>query len=133
ESSAPIITPDGRFVLFASRASNLATNDANRAVDLFVRDTVAGTTTLVTRNSANTGSFAGKSVIWDGNRQISDDGQWVSFRSSVANLVAGDSNAKFDVFLRDLQTSATIAISSNTVGTGLGNGDSKTASMDATG
>ena len=133
ESSAPTITPDGRYVLFASRASDLAAGDANNAVDLFVRDTIAGTTTLVTRNSANTASFAGQSAIWDGNRQISDDGRWMSFHSSVANLVASDTNAKLDVFLRDLQTSSTAGVSTNTSGTGLGNGDSQAASMDAAG
>lgn len=133
ESGAPTITPDGRYVLFASRASDLAASDNNNAVDLFVRDVVAGTTTLVTRDAANTSSFAGKSVIWDGNRQISDDGHWVSFHSSVANLVAGDTNARLDVFLRDLQSSSTVSASTNTTGTGLGNGDSQAASMDAAG
>src|SRR6185436_8945402 len=77
QSSAPSITPDGRYVVFSSSASDLAANDGNKAVDLFVRDIGAGTTTLVTRNSTNTASFAGLSVIWDGNRQISDDGRWV--------------------------------------------------------
>jgi len=133
ESTSPSITPDGRYVLFASRAGNLAAGDANNAVDLFVRDRVAGTTLLVTRNFANTGSFANTSVIWDGNRQISDDGRWVSFHSSAANLVTGDTNGKLDVFLRDLQASTTIAISRNTAGSGLGNADSQAASMDATG
>lgn len=133
ESSSPTMTADGRSVLFASRASNLAASDTNNAVDLFVRDVVAGTAALVTRNSANTFSFAGRSVIWDGNRQISDDGRWVSFHSSAANLVAGDTNAKLDVFLRDPQASSNIAVSSNTAGTGLGNGDSQAASIDATG
>ncbi|MBI3848808.1 MAG: PD40 domain-containing protein [Verrucomicrobia bacterium] len=133
ESTAPSITPNGRYVLFASRASNLAASDANNAVDLFVRDTVAGTTTLVTRNSANTASSAGRSVIWDGNRQISDDGRWVTFHSSATNVVSGDSNAKIDVFMRDLQTSSNLALSVNTAGTGLGNGDSQNPSMDISG
>ncbi len=133
ESSAPTITPDGRYVLFASRASDLAANDTNNAVDLFVRDIAAGTTTLVTRDSASTFSFAGRSVIWDGNRQISDDGLWVAFHSLVANLVGGDTNAKLDVFVRDLQSSSNLAVSVNTTGIGLGNGDSQNACMDATG
>lgn len=133
ESGAPLVTPDGRYVLFSSRANDLAPADANKAVDLFVRDTVAGTTTLVTRNSANTSSFAGKSVIWDGNYQISDDGRWVAFHSSANNLVAGDTNAKLDVFVRDLQSSSNLAVSVNTAGTGLGSGDSQNASMDASG
>ena len=133
DSIAPLITPDGRYVLFASRAINLVANDANNAVDLFVRDTVAGTTVLVTRNTANTSSFSGRSVIWDGNRQISDDGRWVVFHSSATNLVSGDTNAKFDVFVRDLQTSSNRSVSISTSGTGLGNGDSQNPFMDAAG
>lgn len=133
ESGAASLTPDGRYVLFASRASDLSPGDGNSAVDLFVRDTLASTTTLVTRNSANTASFAGLSVIWDGHRQISDDGRWVAFHSSANNLVAGDSNNRSDVFVRDLQTSSNLAVSLNTTGTGLGSGHSQNASMDATG
>ena len=133
ESTAPTFTPDGRYVLFASRASDLAANDSNNAVDLFVRDTAAGTTKLVTRNATNTSSFAGKSAIWDGNRQISDDGRWVAFHSSATNLVSSDTNAKLDVLVRDLQTQTNLAASINLTGTGLGNGDSQSVSLDATG
>lgn len=133
ESVAPTLSPDGRYVLFASRASNLAPSDANGALDLFVRDTVAMTTSLVTRNAGNTASYTGRSALWEGNRQISDDGNWVTFHSLVANLVPGDSNSRLDVFVRNLAASATVAVSTNTTGTGLGNGDSQNASMDAAG
>ena len=133
ESSAPNITPDGRYVLFASRASNLAAGDTNNAVDLFVRDTVAGTTTLVTRDATNAFSFAGRAVIWDGSPQISDDGRWVAFQSPATNLISGDANGKLDVFVRDLQTSLSFAATVNATGTGLGNGDSQGASMDVSG
>ena len=133
ESTAPTLTPDGRYVLFTSRASTLANGDSNNALDLFVRDLVLGTTKLVTRNYQNTASFAGTYVIWDGNRQISDDGRWVAFHSAAANLVPSDTNAKSDVFARDLQVSTNHAASLNPAGTTLGNGNSQTASMDATG
>ena len=133
ESTAPTITPDGRYVLFSSRASNLATSDFNNAADLFVRDLVLGTTKLVTRNYLNSASFAGTSVTWDGSRQISDDGRWVAFHSAASNLVQSDTNGKSDVFVRDLQASTNAVASVNTAGTGLGNGNSQSASMDATG
>ncbi len=132
DSSAPDMTPDGRYVLFASQSSNLAANDLNNAVDLFVRDTSSATTLLVTRKSDNTSSFAGTSVVWAGNRQISDDGRWVTFQSLAANLVAGDLNAKLDVFIRDLQSSSNLAVSVSAGGT-LGNGDSQNPSADSTG
>ncbi|MCX6927349.1 MAG: hypothetical protein NT154_29715, partial [Verrucomicrobia bacterium] len=133
ESTAPTITPDGRYVLFSSRASNLVTGDSNNAVDLFVRDLVLKTTTLVTRNYLNSGSFAGTAAAWDGSRQISDDGRRVAFHSAANNLVAGDTNAKSDVFVRDLQAASNNVASANSAGTGLGNGNSQAASLDAAG
>jgi len=133
ESTAPTITPDGRYVLFASRASNLAAGDTNNAVDLFVRDMVAGTMTLVTRDAADAFSCAGRAVIWDGNRQISDDGRWVAFQSPATNLISGDANGKLDVFIRDLQTSTSFAATVNATGTGLGSGDSQGISMEVSG
>src|SRR5207249_3158739 len=47
DSYAPAISADGRFVAFLSRASNLVVSDTNGLTDVFVRDLVSGTTTLV--------------------------------------------------------------------------------------
>lgn len=41
------ISADGRFVAFASEASNLVPDDTNASQDVFVRDRLAGTTELV--------------------------------------------------------------------------------------
>jgi Tol biopolymer transport system component len=43
------ISTDGRYVAFASEASNLVPRDTNRHLDVFVRDLTRGTTTLVSR------------------------------------------------------------------------------------
>ena len=45
-STSPLISSDGRYVAFTSAASDLVTNDTNGAMDVFVRDLLAGTTTL---------------------------------------------------------------------------------------
>jgi len=50
--SYPSISPDGRFVAFASPASNLVPGDTNNRSDIFVRDTLANTTTRISVNSA---------------------------------------------------------------------------------
>jgi hypothetical protein len=42
---------------------------------------------------------------------ISDDGRWVVFSSSAADLVAGDSNAQSDVFVRDRRNASTRRLS----------------------
>ena len=43
----PAVSDDGRFVVFASTASNLVAGDDNNAADIFVRDRTNNTTTLV--------------------------------------------------------------------------------------
>src|SRR5581483_10739631 len=96
----PAMTPDGRYVVFGSDASDLVPNDANGAEDAFVRDMTAGTTTLVSVGQAGAASGNGSS----GYGRISADGRYVVFLSNATNLVGvGDTNGKADYFVRDLQ------------------------------
>src|SRR6266545_4807679 len=115
-SSWPVQTPDARFILFESRASDLATNDLNRAADLYVRDRVSGVTTLVTRDRFGSGSALGGGPVFADTARISDDGSWVAFTSGATNLVAGDNNQKTDVFVRDLLNRTNILVSVSTNG-----------------
>src|SRR5207249_314984 len=55
-STYVVISANGRYVAFQSFASNLVAGDNNNASDVFVRDLQTGTTTLVSVNSAGTGS-----------------------------------------------------------------------------
>jgi Tol biopolymer transport system component len=71
-STTPSISADGRVVTFTSDASNLASNDANGAPDVFAHDRVVGTTELVSvgpgsRQFANARSRTGEAVSADGN------------------------------------------------------------------
>jgi len=119
--ASPAITPDGRFVAFTSLASDLVPNDTNNAADVFVRDLVNGTTTLVSVNSAGTGSGNAGSLA---NPAISADGRYVAFASDASDLVAQDSNGTTDVFVRDLVAGTTTLVSVNSAGVDSGNGDS---------
>ena len=58
---------------------------------------IAGDTTLV---SASSGGVQGNSDT--GNNFISPDGRYIGLSSYATNLVSGDTNAKYDVFVRDL-------------------------------
>src|SRR4051812_5959216 len=58
DSFAPAISGDGRYVVFSSSASNLVPRDNNNANDIFVRDRVASTTTLITLGLGSTGTNA---------------------------------------------------------------------------
>lgn len=125
-SNRPVISADGSRVAFGSNATDLvATTDANGASrDVFVRDLTAGTTTLVSINSAGTASGNGTS----GEPAISADGNRIAFESEATDLVPGfvDGNAAGlkDVFVRDLTAGTTTLVSINSAGTASGNGES---------
>jgi hypothetical protein len=103
----------GRYVIFASKASNLVPDDTNDAWDIFVRDTcidmwgadVPGCTSSTRRISlAPDGSQANGDSGWtaaspDHGLAVSFDGRYVAFVSSASNLVADDTNAVDDVFM----------------------------------
>jgi Tol biopolymer transport system component len=105
-SEDPVISADGRYVVFGSFASNLIANDGNGVDDVFVHDRQTGITTRVSVNSAGDESN-GRS--WA--PSVSADGRYVSFTSEASNLVAGDSNAETDVFVHDRSTGETTRIS----------------------
>lgn len=100
------LSPDGRFVSFVSEATNLVTGDGNGWPDAFVRDRVTGTTVRVSVDSAgNEADFGGEGG------PISADGHIVAIGSYATNLVPGDTNGTWDVFVHDLQTGITEMVS----------------------
>jgi Tol biopolymer transport system component len=107
------ISADGRFVAFASLASNLVVGDANATADVFVRDRQAGTTELA---SVSSGGVQGNAYNAMGSISISADGRCVGFSSLSDNLVGGDTNWRTDVFLRDRQGSVTERVSVDSSG-----------------
>ncbi len=118
ESFAPSVSANGRHVAFSSSASNLVGGDTNSRIDVFVRDTVAGSTVLASRSSVG--------LIGNGDSDqcsLSLDGRRLAFRSAASNLVAGDTNGRLDIFLRDLAAGTTLLLSSSSSGT-LANGNS---------
>lgn len=117
DSQNPAISADGRYVAFESQASNLVANDSNNTSDIFVRDMQTGITTLVSVNSAGTGSANGLSH----SPTISANGKVVVFQSFSSNLSSIDTNDKIDVFARDIQTGTTQLVSCNVGCTASGN------------
>jgi len=90
----PWISGDGSYIVFQSVASNLSPSDSNNAMDIFLYDRVADD---LSRISIALGGMEsdGESVI----PAISDDGNYIVFRSSTTNLVMGDTNGVDDIFL----------------------------------
>jgi flagellin-like hook-associated protein FlgL len=115
-SYARSITADGRYVLFDSAATNLVSGDTNGIRDVFVKDTVTGTTTRVSTNSAGAEIPIGGGYANQG--AISDDGRFVAFSaaSTATNLVEGDTNNAVDAFIKDRLTGITTRINTSSSG-----------------
>jgi Tol biopolymer transport system component len=96
DSVAPRLSADGRYVLFESRASTLASGDTNKTLDVFVHDRKTSRTSLVSVGSKDT---QGNEVSLAGS--ISADGNIVAFQSFADNLIKSDTNASMDVFVND--------------------------------
>jgi len=116
DSERPAISTDGRYVAFESWASNLVADDTNGTCDVFVHDRQTGVTERV---SVDSGGVEGNH--WSISPTISGDGRYVAFTSRASNLVAGDTNDDWDVFVHDHQTATTERVSVASDGT-QGNG-----------
>jgi Tol biopolymer transport system component len=120
DSGMSIISPDGRYVLFASMANNLVlTSNANPIparfpprFNVFLRDRTNATTTLVSVNLSGTAGGNGDSTP----SGLSSDGRYALFESSASDLVPGDTNNATDVFVRDLVSGTNMLVSVSMTG-----------------
>jgi hypothetical protein len=112
-------------VAFESRASTLVPDDTGGFDDVFVRDRESGTTE---RMSTDSEGHQGNGDCY-GNA-ISADGRYVVFGSAAFNLVPGDTNGAFDIFLRDRQLGTIVRVSVDSTG-GEGNDQSVRPSISA--
>jgi len=120
ESWSPILSADGRFVLFASAANNLVPFDLTNPMpalappkfNVFLRDRASATTALVSVNLGGSGGGNGDS--WP--VTVSTNGRYALFESSANDLVTGDTNNAADVFVRDLVGGVTLLVSVATNG-----------------
>jgi len=126
-SQASSLSADGRYVVFQSVANNLVLSDTNNNADIFVHDRQSLSTILVSVASDGT-----QGNSFSTTPSISADGRYVSFGSNASNLVSGDTNDLTDVFVHDLQTSATTLVSVASDGT-QGRDISQTSSISADG
>lgn len=106
ETSDPAaISADGEWLLFGSKATNLAAGvtDSNGWPDVFLYERNTGTVSLVSRSASRPDSTANRPSY---PAAISADGEWVLFRSDATDLVAGvaDSGVFEDVFIYQRST-----------------------------
>jgi len=97
QSNFPSIRCDGRYVAFQSLASNLVPGDTNGFEDVFRKDLWTGEIVRVSVDSMG-GESNGRNFY----PSIGADGRYVSFDSNASDLIPGDTNADWDVFLANL-------------------------------
>ncbi len=116
-SFLPALSADGRYVAFASQANNFVSGNG-AGLDVYVHDRETRQTTLVSAtNAALMLSIA-----------ISADGFHVAFNTDAPNVVSGDTDSDFDVFVHDRRTGETKLVSVAPDGT---EADDHTLSQDS--
>jgi Tol biopolymer transport system component len=112
----PVFSPDGAKVAFDSSVYFVA--DANGNTEIYIKNLSTGAIDLVSRAADGTvGNGASQSPVF------SPDGTKIAFYSGATNLVAGDTNNRRDIFVKDLNTNAVTLVSRASDGT-IGDGDS---------
>src|SRR5262249_2516224 len=106
-----VLSSNGRYVVFDSGANNLVPGDSNDTNDVFIKDLQTGALTRGSTDS-NCHQVNNSSAL----PSISADGRYVAFQSLASNLVPGDSDNTYDVFLKDLQTGAVTRASTDSNG-----------------
>jgi Tol biopolymer transport system component len=101
------VSRDGRYLAFTSRSDGLSDEDDDGVVNVYVRDRLTQTTTLVSRA---TGAHGEPAHSFCTDPAISDDGMRVGF-VCLGPLDPADTNGGDDVYVRDLQTNETILVS----------------------
>lgn len=107
----PLVSGDGRFVVYSSTASDLVAGDRNGDSDVFWRNLRSGRTLRVSTAPGGR-QAAGDSYPL----AISPHGRYVTFWSDASNLVAGDGNGTWDVFVRDMRTGRVRLVDRNSRG-----------------
>jgi hypothetical protein len=110
ESFEGSLSADGRYAVFTSTGTDLLAgeNDTNGDGNVFVRDLVANTTTLVSVNDTGTGTGGGTSFA----AYITPNGRYVVFQSTARDLVPNDTSptGTDQVYERDLATGKTVLV-----------------------
>ncbi len=105
DSENPAVSDGGRFIAFETYATNLGNSVVDGVLDVALLDREReGTTWVTARSPSLQGNSESRSPA------ISADGRFVAFDSYANNLVVGDNNGFWDIFVYDRQTGFTSLI-----------------------
>ena len=98
-ASSPLLSPDGRTILFLSSSPVLTgSTQTEGSLQLFAHDLDSGTTVLVTSNAAGTGG--GDEPPW--NVSTSQDAALIAFESLATNLLPEGADGAWRIFARHM-------------------------------
>lgn len=118
DSDIPALSPDARFVVFSSLATNLVVGDTTSDdFDVFLHDRQTGVTERISEALAGGDANAGSRGT-----AVSADGRYVAFASNASNLVANDTNGWPDIFVKDRQAATMTRVSLDAAGNELSEG-----------
>ena len=106
-SETQAVSTGGRYVAFASGATNLIPNDTNAGnLDLYLRDTCVSATDACTPTTdeediSTSGVQAAGQLDVESNPALSSDGRFLAFSSLAWNLVSQPANVFGGIYLRD--------------------------------
>jgi len=135
--AGPAMTPDGRFVAFTSRATNLAPGTPAGADEVYRHDRLTGCTVIASVSSSGAPAapivVAGQQICPGADQSaISANGRYVAFTSCSQLLDGGPTYASGDVFVHDFATGRTTKVSVPASGL-LADGSSTDPSISADG
>ncbi|MDH5259121.1 MAG: hypothetical protein OEX07_13990, partial [Gammaproteobacteria bacterium] len=110
-SYGPTINGDGNKVVFYSSSENLVSSDGNGKPDVFLRDLKNNSTQLISVTKSGVQGDAGSIE-----GVISADGNVVAFSSRATTLTGLSTNAKSQVYVKDLFTGDLEVVSINNSG-----------------
>ncbi|MHC4550878.1 MAG: TolB family protein [Planctomycetota bacterium] len=120
EANAPtlaaVLSGDGRFVVFASAATNLIPLAANGIAQIFVFDRDFRSLELLTRIAVGPDVFLGNGASVG--PDITTTGRFVVYQSDASNLIPGDVNGRRDIFVFDRSERTTARLNIDPPGTG---------------
>ncbi|MBA2505277.1 MAG: PD40 domain-containing protein [Thermoleophilaceae bacterium] len=102
DSESPVISADGRHVVFESRADNLGVSDQNQHTDVYWCDMGTGEVRRVSKPLDDSAGVGGSSL----KPSVSADGRFVAFTSDTGGLLAGDGYRQ-GVYWQDVATGET--------------------------
>jgi Tol biopolymer transport system component len=105
------ISADGRYIVFRTSSEAMVPGSNNQLPDVFWYDADTDRMEWISVKADGTSPNGGS-----GKADVSADGRYVIFESDVSDLIAGDTNAKRDIFLKDRVTGETRRVSVNSVG-----------------